>query len=261
MFSLCCQSQESRFLRASRRGDTRTLQTLYESGIDVATTAGKKSQENALHKAVAYNRPEVIRVLLREAATPEKRAALVNARNSDGRSPLSCAAALGRDILLTELLNCKETNVNLPANDSRTPIELALDNHHFSTVRLLLKNPEQDTSSSVLSALWTTLIMNDYVLINHHASDKKEFRRDAIQCDVQQLKQLSALIKDLAAVSSPEMIRRGISLIEMGSTDIRLPLENYILQVLRNQVNTSGKFSIQCRNTQFQSAIKQLKAE
>ncbi|ERM93580.1 ankyrin repeat domain-containing protein 65 [Amborella trichopoda] len=115
--------------RAARRGDTRAVQRLLESG---ASVHGRDQHGwTALHRAAFKGWMEVVRVLVEKGAD-------INATDEEGYTPLHCASESGQAEVV-ELLVKKGADTESRTGQGATAIQIASSLHYSGVVRLLGK--------------------------------------------------------------------------------------------------------------------------
>jgi len=121
---------QSVMVTAKDNSDFELCKWVIEQGADVSINT---SQGTALHTAVEFGTPDIIGYILKRNKENEKLLHVTNPRNF---TPLILAADAGKDINIKYLV--EEWNVDVNKGTDVTPLLMAVQHRHISTVQLLI---------------------------------------------------------------------------------------------------------------------------
>ena len=137
-------------LRAARSGDTSTVRTLLQQGVNPETRSRGKSSQTPLVLASAAGHFDSVKVLIDSEAK-------VDSRDGDGLTALNWASMRGR-YQIAQLLLEKGADVNTRDNDDITPLLYATGTQNIDLMNLLIRNGA-DLESETITNKVTPLLL------------------------------------------------------------------------------------------------------
>uniref|UniRef100_A0A2C9KDW9 Uncharacterized protein n=1 Tax=Biomphalaria glabrata TaxID=6526 RepID=A0A2C9KDW9_BIOGL len=123
------------FLKSAELGNKRIVQIFIENGADINST--NILGNTALHIAAQHGFFDLVKILVRNGAK-------VNEQNLNGDTALMLGVRSACSLPLIEYLLCDESvaNVNLQNYLGKTALMIAIEQHDFSAMKLLLSHKE-----------------------------------------------------------------------------------------------------------------------